>query len=229
MKSIFESVLNVIFPKVCSGCENVLADQEKLLCSYCRFELPRTNFLHQLDNEAFKKFYGIVPLVKVGSLLYYEKEGVTQHILHHLKYKNQPELGKLVANMFEDDLNETKFFDTDCCLIPVPLHAKRFKERGYNQVQMFTETLAKNHELLFDSELLIRHVYRKTQTTKNLEQRNASTNLDFTLNKKTPKSNNLVVIDDVLTTGSTLIQCVKALQQLPNVKVSVLTIAYAHS
>jgi len=227
MKSILRAVVNTLFPKKCSGCENLLADNEHLLCSYCRFELPKTHFLFQKENQAFKKFYGIIPVDKVAALIYFEKNGITQHILHHLKYKHQPELGVLLANMFEDDLNRAQFFDPDCCLIPVPLHPKRYKQRGYNQVQLFTETLAKNHGIAFDSELLIRTVYKKTQTKKNLEQRNTAQTSVFNLSTKLPTANHLVLIDDVLTTGATLIQCCKALQQIPNIKISILTVAFA--
>jgi ComF family protein len=229
MKSIFKSVIDVVFPPVCTGCYEVLADHEYLICSYCRFEMPKTNFLFHADNEALHKFYGIVPIQKVASLLYFEKEGITQHILHHLKYKSQPELGILLANMFEDDISKSNFFDSDACLIPIPLHPKRLKERGYNQVHLFTKTLANNHNISFDDDLLIRTVYKKTQTNKNLEQRNASFDSVFKLNKTISESQNLVLIDDVLTTGSTLIQSIKTLQQLPYVNISVLTIAYAHS
>jgi ComF family protein len=229
MKSLFYSVLDVLFPRVCSGCENILGDNENLLCSYCRFEIPKTLFLYQSDNEAFKKFYGIVPVEKAASLIYFEKNGITQQILHYLKYKNKPELGVLLANMFEDDINKTRFFSPNSCLIPVPLHSKRFKERGYNQIQLFTETLAKNHNLFLNRDLLIRTVYKKTQTTKNLTDRADFLNNMFALTSIPVNYTNFVIIDDVLTTGSTLIQCIKTLQKIPNAKISVLTIAYAHS
>ena len=228
MKSIFHSVLDVLFPKICAGCQAVISNNEALLCSYCRFELPCTNFLNQPNNEAYKKFYGIVEVSKVASLLYFEKEGITQHILHQLKYKNQPQLGILLANMFENEIKGSQFFDSDCCLVPVPLHPKRFKERGYNQIQLFTDALAKNHDLVVDNFSLIRTVYKKTQTTKNLEQRTTHNKSVFALSGTTPLRNKIVLVDDVLTTGSTLIQCIKTLQQLPGLEIRVLTIAYAH-
>lgn len=229
MKQIFNSIVDVLFPKVCVGCETILSDNENLLCSYCRFELPRTNHLFEDENSAFKKFYGIVALQKVAALVYFEKKGIVQRSLHQLKYKNAQNLGVLFANMFEDDLNESGFFSHDSCIIPVPLHPKKYKERGYNQIQSFCETLATNHEIDLNTTSLIRKMYNKTQSKKNLMERNTTIENAFGVSAIIPPQKNLILVDDVLTTGSTLIQCVKALQQIPHKSISILTIAYSHS
>ncbi|UYW00804.1 ComF family protein [Flavobacterium agricola] len=228
MKSILRSILHVVFPEVCAGCKAILNGNERLLCSYCRYEMPKTNFLTQPNNEAYKKFYGIVPVNKVAALLYFEKDGITQHILHQLKYKNQPELGALLANMFADALQASNFFPTNCCLIPVPLHPKRLKQRGYNQIHAFAKTLAKNHNLEINKDILVRNLYNKTQTKKNLTERNLGEKPIFGLSDWVTQAQHFVLIDDVLTTGSTLIQCAKVLQQIPDAEVSILTLAYAH-
>lgn len=228
MKSIFHSALDVIFPKFCVGCESILLDNENLLCSFCRYEMPRTNFLQYHKNAAYKKFYGIVTVHKAAALLYYEKTGITQRILHHLKYKNKPEIGILLANMFFDDLEYYNYFEPNSCLIPIPLHKKRLRERGYNQTLLFTEVLAKNHNLEIDTQSLTRTVYNKTQTKKNLEERQAYNMSMFNLESNNLENRHLVLVDDVLTTGSTLIQCIKVLNKIPNTKISVLTMAYAN-
>lgn len=230
MKQLLESLFDVIFPTVCNGCETVLNDNEYTLCSYCRYELPKTNHLKIANNESFEKFYGLANIHKAASLLYYEKEGVVQKILHNLKYKNKQEIGKLMANMFEEDLNSNQFFEINTCIVPVPLHPKKLKERGDNQISSFCETLCKNHDLDYETNVLKRRVYNKTQTTKNLlDRNNAYKENSFYIENNSIKAKHIVIVDDVLTTGSTLLQCIKALESIQNKNISILTIAFAHS
>ena len=230
MKQVLESILELFFPTVCNGCEAVLEDNETLLCSYCRYELPATHFLYTHENESFKKFYGLAPITKAASLLFYQKNGIVQKILHQLKYRNQQNLGVLIAHMFEEDIRLSHFIPQDCCIIPVPLHPKKLKQRGYNQIQTFCETLSANHHTPLETTILKRGIYKNTQSKKNLLDRNFDQNSNvFFADAEELNYKNIVLVDDILTTGSTLLQCIKALEKYRDKNIYVLTIAFTHS
>lgn len=230
MKQVIESILEIFFPTICNGCQTLLEDNENLLCSYCRYELPSTNFLYTQENESFKKFYGLAPITKAASLLFYQKEGIVQNIIHQLKYRNQQNLGILLANMFEEDINSSNFIPQDSCIIPVPLHPKKLKQRGYNQVQTFCETLSKNHNTPLDTTILKRRIYKNTQSKKNLLDRNFDQQQAvFYAEPEFINHKNIVIVDDILTTGSTLLQCITALQKYPNKNIYILTLAFTQS
>lgn len=227
---MLKNLLNLLFPKLCAGCNGLLLQHEATICISCRHDLPFTQHHHLQHNYTTKKFYGIIPVEFCASMLYFHKDGIVQNLIHNLKYKNHQEIGTLLGNWCAEDLKDIqkKYGFTD--IIPVPLHKKRFEERGYNQVHTFCETLAKNLEINYNSTLLIRNFYSKTQTKKNKEQRSKGTASLFDV-KYTPADcgKHILLIDDVITSGATLQACAKALLKIPNVKISIYTIAYTDS
>lgn len=227
---MFKNIINLFYPKVCLGCNSLLLLSESVICTRCRHEIPLT--LHHLnpENEAFKKFYGKIPLEFVAAFIYFHKKGIVQQLIHNLKYKGHEEIGTVLGNWYSEDLKSIEILETIDEIIPVPLHKRKMRERGYNQVTSFGKTLAANLNVSYNETLLIRTKYSKTQTRKNLLNRidvNNETLFDVKFDTNNHNKHYLL-IDDVLTTGSTLEACGKALLKIPGSKISIVCMSMSH-
>jgi ComF family protein len=227
---MFKSIINLFFPSVCAGCNSFLLKNEIVICTRCRHEIPQTNHHINPNNEVVKRFYGRIDLEFGAAFLYFHKEGIVQNMIHKLKYKGHEEIGEIIGVWYADELKNIPELKTIDYIIPVPLHKKRLKERGYNQVTTFGKALSKNLNIPYKDDLLIRKIYSKTQTKKNLLNRTDISNdiFDITIDKS-QNSNHYLLIDDVMTTGSTLEACARKLLEIPNSKVSILCMAMSHS
>jgi len=227
---MIKNLINLLFPPICVGCNSVLLQNEKIICLKCRHELPYTNHPFTNSNTTFEKFYGRLPLVHGSSLLYYRKKGITQQLIHHLKYKNRQEIGALLAEWYLFRFEANSDLQTVTDIIPVPLHPKRLRERGYNQLTTFGRTLADGLHTFYNDQLLYRKRYSKTQTQKTLFGRTETDAELFALRDTNYcHGNHFLLIDDVITTGSTLEACGKQLLKIPGARLSIATIAYTDS
>jgi ComF family protein len=227
---MFNSLINLFFPKVCVGCKSLIGSNEYVICTSCRHELPLTNHHLNPENEAFKKFYGRIPVETVSAFLYFHKKGMVQEMIHNLKYKGHDEIGTLLGEWYATDLKDCVFLKNIDTIIPVPLHKKRLKERGYNQVTNFGLALSESLKIPLNENILIRKVYSKTQSKKNLLGRIEGIETVFDVTFKEEDTNkHYLLIDDVITTGSTLEACSKALLKIPGTKISIVCMAMAHS
>jgi len=227
---MLKNLLKLIFPKLCFGCDNLLLQNESVICSHCRHNLPLTNHHLIYNNDTIKKFYGIINIEFGASMLYFHKDGIVQKLIHNLKYKGNENIGTFLGEWYANDIKNNEIITTVSEIIPVPLHTKRQKERGYNQVNSFCKALSKELEIPFNNSLLQRKKYSKTQTTKNKTERQLYDDAIFdTSFSESDKNKHYLLIDDVITTGSTLELCAKALLKIPNTKVSILTIAFTQS
>ncbi len=226
---MFKNLINLLFPKVCLGCKSFLLANENVICTSCRHEIPLTQHSKNPENEAFMKFYGRINVEYVATLMYYHKKGIVQEIIHSLKYRGHEEVGTIFGEWFAEDLKSSTIPQFDV-IIPVPLHRKRLKSRGYNQITTFGEALSKNLEVSYNPKILQRNSYSKTQSKKNLLGRTEikETTFDVTFNEK-DHNKHFLLIDDVLTTGSTLEACGRALQKIPGARISVVCMAMSHS
>ena len=227
---MLSSLKNLFFPPVCLGCQSILMPEELGICISCRHHLPLTRHLETSENEVFHKFYGRIPLEHASAMLYFHKKGIVQQMMHNLKYRGHQEIGTLLGNWYGEELktiHEKTPFDL---IIPVPLHPKRFKARGYNQLTTFGQALSKTLEVPFDETILVRKVYLESQTKKNLLIRSdiKDTVFDAQFTEK-EHDKHVLLIDDVITSGATLEVCSRVLLKIPNVKLSLVTMAYAHS
>ncbi|KAF2341349.1 ComF family protein [Flavobacterium tistrianum] len=191
--------------------------------------MPLTQYHLNPENEAVKKFYGKIDIQFASAFLYFNKKGMVQELIHNLKYKGHQEIGAVLGNWYAEDLKELQLEIPFDAVIPVPLHKRKFKERGYNQVTTFGKAIASGFEIPFVENILIRKLYTKTQSKKNLLGR--SENIENIFDVKFSESNHnkhFLIVDDVLTTGATLEACSKALLKIPGVKISILCMAMAH-
>lgn len=227
---MFESIINLFFPKVCSGCSSFLVANENVICTVCRHDIPLTNHHLNPENDAFKKFYGRIPVIHTSALFYFHKKGIVQELIHNLKYKGHEEIGTILGEWYAEDLKNIELLESVDEIIPVPLHPKKLKERGYNQVTAFGTALSTNLNLDYNDSLLIRNVYSKTQSKKTLLGRTEGIETIFDVSF-TEKNHNkhFLLIDDVITTGATLEACSRALLKIPGAKISIVCMAMAQS
>lgn len=227
---MLESIINLFFPKVCSGCNSFLLSNENVICTICRHDIPLTNHHLNQENDAFKKFYGRIPIIYASTLFYFHKKGIVQQLIHNLKYKGHQEIGTIIGEWYADDLKTIEILETVDEIIPVPLHKRKLKERGYNQVTTFSEALSSSLNVNLNTSILVRNIYSKTQSKKNLLGRTEGIETIFDVSFTEEDHNkHFLLIDDVITTGSTLEACSHALLKIPGARISIVCMAMAQS
>ena len=227
MNSYIKDLVHIFFPEQCVICEKTLSDGEYLVCVFCRHDLPLTNFCFEKNNIVETSFYGRVSLQAATSLFYFYKKGNVQKLIHELKYRDNEEIGNFIGNWLGDNMVQSKRFDEVDCIIPVPLHSKKLRQRGYNQVTKFGKSLSEKLQIPFMDDVLLRKTYAKTQTIKQKEERIQSIEGIFGLSDKNKIQNkHVLLIDDIITTGATIEACCLALKEIPSVRISLATMAY---
>ena len=224
---ILKDFFHLFYPKLCANCDKQLVTNEIIICTFCRHNLPLTNFIDYNNNKITQTFYGRVAIEKGFSLLFYRKKGITKKLIQELKYKKNEEIGTFFGNWIGEILTENSQFINIDCIVPVPLHPKKLRKRGYNQVTKFGETLSNHLKKPFIENELIRISSTKTQTLKARFERFNNIDTKFSLKSTaTFKGKHILLIDDVITTGATLEACAKELQKSEGVKISILTMAF---
>ena len=225
--TVLRDVFRIFYPKLCANCENLLSKNEKIICTFCRHDIPLFYTVNYYENKITKIFYGRILLEKATSLLAYRKEGITKKLIHALKYKGNEEIGVFLGNWFGDILKKNKVFEDIDFIIPVALHPKKQLQRGYNQVSKFGETLGFHLGKPLLENILLKTTKSKTQTFKTRFNRFDAVDAMFHVkNKSILKNKHILLIDDVITTGATMEACARELQKIENVKISILTMAY---
>jgi ComF family protein len=192
--------------------------------------MPLTQHHKNPENDAFKKFYGRIPVEQVSALVYFHKNGIVQELIHSLKYRGQEAIGTVLGEWYGEELKSSQLLQTVDAIIPVPLHPKKLRERGYNQVTEFGNALAKKLEIPVNNSILYRQVYSKTQSQKNRLGRTEGIDTIFGVSFDEKDHNkHFLLIDDVITTGATLEVCAKALLKIPGTKISIVCMAMADS
>ncbi len=225
---IFEDILNIIFPKVCCICDQGLTKNEELICFHCRSTLPKAKFEDPKDNEVVHRIYGKLNIEIGLAYLYFYKSGITQKLLHQLKYKNQPEIGLLLGNWIAHDILNYGMDKNLDLIVPVPLHKKKERKRGYNQSRHFAKGISELTNIPTDFDNLQRVHFSASQTHKSKEQRWKSVERAFHV--KTAecfKDKHVLLVDDVMTTGATLEACGNEILKNGASALSLATIALA--
>jgi len=223
----FKDILHIFLPDICLGCENTLINQEKILCTACNHNLPFTTFSNKKNNLVEKSFYGRIKIIDATSLLFYQKKGIVQRLIYNLKYKSHQEIGFLFGNKLANEIAHSDRFKNLDVVVPIPLHKKRLKKRGYNQVDKFGEQIALKLEIPFIKNVLIRKTATKTQTKKQRIDRWFNVTEIFSVSDKSVFENkHVLLVDDIITTGATIETCYDELSKVPNIKISIAVMAY---
>lgn len=229
MSSFIDDFLSLLFPRSCEICGNSLYKNEELICTYCLGKLPYTHWHKDEENPLHAVFWGKIPVQGVTAMFYFHHGNRVQTLLHKFKYKDVRELGIYVGKRYGTQLKDASPFDDVDLVIPVPLHPKKQKIRGYNQSEMFALGLAQTMNIEAVSNNLFRKIASETQTRKTKIERWENVKDIFGVaNPDELIGKHILLVDDVITTGSTLEACASVLLEIPDLKISVAAIAAAH-
>ncbi len=220
-------MLNILFPRVCRGCGAKLLRNEQVVCTQCRHQLPLACFHRSGDPTMKNLFYGRVRIEEATALLQFQKKGLTQTLLHQLKYRGGESVGALFGSWLGNDLRNYPAFQEIDMVIPVPLHRSKLKKRGYNQVTAFGKGLAKALDVPFCDTILIKTSGGSSQVFRKRWGRFENEGV-FQLNRpERLESRHVLLVDDIVTTGATLEKCALVLKKGNPKKLSLATIAIA--
>ena len=230
-KSLLQRVIDSFLPHHCAICEKLLVGSEEHLCVSCLASLPFTNlWQHPYDNEMAQMFWHLIPIERSSALFTYRSHSPSAQLLYRLKYNHQPELGIYLGELLAMKAMETGFFEGVDAIIPIPLTKERQKMRGYNQCMMIAKGIVEKYQLPILENALQRVSFHESQTHKNRWQRQENVEQVFRLTHQVDLSGkHLLIIDDVCTTGATIVACCKELMKAGNVKFSVLTVGLTES
>ncbi|HWR99037.1 MAG TPA: ComF family protein [Prolixibacteraceae bacterium] len=225
---ILNDFLSLFYPRLCAGCQTSLVRGEEVICLGCLADLPKTGFEKIADNQVSQLFWGRADIRLATSFCSFDKGGIMQHLMHQLKYKGSREVGVKLGNLFGTDLIRSAPYRDIELLVPVPLHPKRERTRGYNQSAEIGKGISAAIERPLITGNLVRNLYSNSQTNKSRFERWQNVKELFGVrNPEILEGRHLLLVDDVVTTGSTLEACAQVLLKIPGTTVSIATIACA--
>lgn len=198
--------MDLFFPRCCPCCNNKLLKHETDICVWCLHALPLACHHRNNDPEMSDRFYGRVRVTQATALLQFQKAGATQKLLHCIKYKGRQQLGAWLGAWLGEELCQTAYLQTDM-VIPVPLHYRKLRKRGYNQVDRFARQLAKSLDASFADHLLIRSMDTHSSVFKGRHKRASALNPFGLTQPKDLHNKAILLVDDITTTGMTLEHC----------------------
>lgn len=226
LTNVINDINSILVPIVCFGCNAHLNRGEQHLCTVCRNSLPLTDYTFNEENTLDRIFYGRIHIKKASSFLFFTENGIVQQLIHHLKYKNQEQIGVFLGDWYGQKLRENSYLNAIDVVIPVPLHKKKLKKRGYNQVALFAQKIASHIGADYMDDLLIKTANTKTQTTKTRIGRWQDNKALYTLSDPSLlKNKKVLLLDDVITSGATMEICTQALQEAEGTSIYIASMA----
>lgn len=225
MKNWFSDFINIFYPEVCMGCSTSLYDGESVLCLSCANSIPIAYELLESDEKVKDLFYGRLDLHHARSLFFYEKIGVVQHMIHQLKYQGQEHISGYLGRWMVDYIKNDPGFNNVDIVVAVPVHDKRREQRGYNQVASFGKEISDGLGVRFRESVIKKTKNTVKQAQLGQVKRSDERHSPYELQEVLPAGSHVLLVDDVITTGTTLSLCAKELLKIPDVKISVATMA----
>lgn len=228
MISFFSRLLDLLSPRLCAVCHRRLTISERMMCCTCILHLPRTHFARKpYDNEMAQKLWGLLPVERVAALFYYHPHSDESRLIYALKYGNRPDYGWQIGRLTASEMMDEGFFEGIDVIVPMPITKSRRHERGYNQCEEFARGIAELTAIPIATDIVERHSFGISQTKLNHWDRRENVKNVFHLTNGEPISNrHVLLVDDIMTTGSTIISCGSELLKAGNVKISILTIGF---
>lgn len=224
---IFTDFIRLFYPKLCMVCHNNLAEGESVICTSCLYRIPRTKYWFNSENPVAKIFWGRALVQNACSFFFFTKGSRYRKLLHQLKYNGKKEVGFVLGKEFGYELKSIESYQKIDLIVPVPLHPKRLKQRGYNQAEEIAKGLHASMGIPLSTKNLIRSGYTETQTRKTRTQRVENVSKAFRLeNSADFIGKHVLIVDDIVTTGATLEECAATILEADSAKVSIVTLAY---
>lgn len=228
VKTWFLSFIHLLFPRQCVVCGGPLQEGEEAICLKCNIDMPRTDYHHQKDNPVERMFWGKIPLERATSYFFYHKGSDFRRVLHQLKYGGRKDLGEAMGRFMAAELLTSGFFREIDMIVPVPLHPRKQRMRGYNQSACIARGVAAVTGIQVDDTSVSRKKHTETQTHKSVYERWENVDGIFRLcHPERFVGKHILIIDDVLTTGATTTACADAFQDVEGICISILTLAVA--
>ncbi len=219
---MFKELFDLFFPRHCAFCMDNLQKTEVALCRNCLRCLPYRKDAY--DQHLMRSLSTLFRLESAYSLLYFKEQTMTSKLIRELKYYNNPKVGIILGQLLAEKMPSP--FDI---LLPIPLHSRKQKKRGYNQAEKIARGMNKILGIKTDTQNLVRKKNNPSQThLKDYEDRVKNTLNIFQL--KNPaffENKHVLLIDDVVTTGSTIYNCANLFLPIKNTKISIACISFA--
>lgn len=225
--TFFDYIGRLLYPVLCAGCGSDLLSQNKLLCLNCINQLPCTDFYNHKDNPVEKIFWGRLNLSAATAHVYFTKGSIVQNLLHELKYAGNREVGYYMGNIMGERLKDSERFSDLDMLIPMPLFFRKKRKRGYNQAEVICEGISKILNKPVANDVILRTNNTESQTRKGRLARwnNIEGKFEVGMTARIA-GKNVLLVDDVITTGATLEACGSQLLNIEGVRLSVAAFAY---
>ncbi len=228
MMNWWTRILDFISPRQCVVCGRRLAPSERTLCSVCVMHIPRTLYQFEPDsNPMAQLFWHLTPIERAAALMFYESHAEMARMVYQLKYGSRPDIGEDLGRLMANEMQYGRFFEGINAMVPVPLSRKRQRQRDYNQSEMLAQGISDITHLPVITKALVRKHFQQSQTHLSRYERQENVANMFHLIDDTPlKNKHILLIDDICTTGSTLIACANAIKHIEGIRISVLTLGF---
>jgi len=216
--------LNLLYPNICAGCNGTIQSFKAVVCATCFASLPKSYEFKDKQNKIAKLFWGKVPLEHAFTTYKYVKESELQNLIYDLKYRGNTQVGRVLGIEVGKEILDSNL-NVDV-VIPVPLHPKKQKLRGYNQSWFIAQGVQDVLGCNLNDSSLLRIKFTETQTKKTRLERHDNVGNKFSVvNTESLEGKHILLVDDVITTGATMVECCALLKGIKNTRVSVAAIA----
>lgn len=218
-------LLDIIFPRHCCVCDELLSAQESDICLNCLYALPKIETESRNDIERI--FWGKIDIERAASYIYYHKGSPYNGLIHTLKYHGRPMVGERLAYMAAKELQVSGFFDGIDIIVPLPLSKKKERRRGYNQCDYISDGISRATGIPVVKGIVKRIRPNETQTHKNRDERWKNVEGIFSVSAPSClEGRHILLVDDILTTGATLTSCAGSIKDSCNCTISIFTLGY---
>jgi competence protein ComFC len=225
---MIKNLIELIFPNICAGCNKVIPSTQYSICFSCLNSLSPDPFYNNYDSKVEQIFWGRIPFKKAIAYYNLQKESNLRNMLHALKYKQNKEVGIMLGKIIAHTLLKENIYTNIDYFVPIPIHNKKLKLRGYNQAFVLAQAIAEVYNKSAIDNILLKEKFTQSQTTKTREERVKNVQDTFSVNNMELFENkNICIVDDVLTTGATVEAAANVLMEVKNISLNLVTVAHA--